>query len=101
MPGKVRRGCGLAWRPTRCSEAAPSVVALPNGSGDCGSASHLLRLFPEGKGELSGVGAKRDPPWLARFMKDPKALDPKAKMPAFKGTDEELEALVTYLASLK
>ena len=51
--------------------------------------------------ELSAEGAKRDAQWLKTFMKDPKALVPKAKMMAFKGGDEELEALVEYLGSLK
>ena len=51
--------------------------------------------------ELSEVGAKRDEPWLKTFMRDPKAMNPKSKMPPFRGTDEELEALVAYLASMK
>ncbi len=51
--------------------------------------------------DLTAVGAKRDATWLKAFLKDPKAANPKAKMLPFKGTDEELEALVTYLASLK
>ena len=38
---------------------------------------------------------------MKTFMKDPKVLVPKAKMMAFKGGDEELEALVEYLGSLK
>jgi mono/diheme cytochrome c family protein len=51
--------------------------------------------------ELSTVGAKRDAQWLRTYLKDPKAVNPKAKMMAFKGTDEELEALVAYMGSLK
>lgn len=51
--------------------------------------------------DLTAVGAKRDALWLRTFLKDPKAVNPKSKMLAFKGTDEELEALVAYLASLK
>lgn len=51
--------------------------------------------------DLSTVGAQRDAQWLKAFMKDPKAVNPKAKMMAFKGTEEELEALVAYLGSLK
>ena len=50
--------------------------------------------------ELSAEGTKRDAQWLKTFMRDPKAVNPKAKMPPFKGGDEELEALVAYLASL-
>lgn len=51
--------------------------------------------------DLSLVGAQRDAQWLKAFMKDPKAVNPKAKMMVFKGTEEELEALVAYLGSLK
>ena len=51
--------------------------------------------------ELSDVGAKRESQWLKTFMKDPRTVVPKAKMLPFKGNDEELEALVGYLGSLK
>lgn len=51
--------------------------------------------------ELSTVGANRDAQWLKTFLKDPKAVNPKSKMMAFNGTDEELEALVAYLTSLR
>jgi cytochrome c2 len=53
-------------------------------------------------GDLSNEGAKRDAQWLRTFFNNPKAMVPKAKMmPSFKGTEEELNALVAYLASLK
>ena len=52
-------------------------------------------------GDLSDVGDKRDAEWLTKYMKDPKSLIPEAKMPAFRGTDEELQNLVAYLTSLK
>ena len=52
-------------------------------------------------GDLSDVGGKRDAEWLTKYMKDPKSVIPEAKMPAFRGTDEELNALVAYLMSLK
>ena len=35
------------------------------------------------------------------FLKDPKSVIPDTKQPPFKGTDEQLEALVAYLMSLK
>jgi len=52
-------------------------------------------------GDLSDVGDKRDAEWLTKYMKDPKSLMPEAKMPAFKGTDDELQDLVAYMMSLK
>lgn len=51
--------------------------------------------------ELSGVGARKDADWIKAFLKDPKSVIPNTKQPPFKGTDEQLEALVTYLMSLK
>ncbi len=52
-------------------------------------------------GDLSDVGDKKDAEWLTSYMKDPKAVVPEAKMPAFKGSDEELQDLVAYLLTLK
>ncbi len=52
-------------------------------------------------GDLSNVGAKRNAKWLRSFMKNPKAVNPKVKMAPFKGSDDELKALVAYMASLK
>lgn len=52
-------------------------------------------------GDLSDIGDKKDAEWLTKYMKDPKSLMPEAKMPAFKGSDEELQDLVAYLMSLK
>lgn len=57
---------------------------------------------PMGRGpDLSTVGAQRNAQWLKAFLKDPKAVNAKSKMMAFKGAEEELEALVAYLGSLK
>lgn len=52
-------------------------------------------------GDLTGVGAKRDADWLKQFTRAPKSLLPNAKMPAFQGSQEELDAVVAYMVSLK
>src|SRR5690242_4923598 len=52
-------------------------------------------------GELGGVGARHDADWFKRFLMAPKSVVPTAKMPPFKGSSDELSALVTYLSSLK
>lgn len=62
-------------------------------------------------GDLSDVGNERDQKWLSDFLKDPKDFfkgDAKCKKLAkkkyrkrFKGSDEQYEVLVTYMASLK
>lgn len=61
--------------------------------------------------DLSDIGKKRDSESLTSFLKNPKTffkVTPDCKKTAkkkyrkrFKGTDEELEILVTYLLSLK
>lgn len=62
-------------------------------------------------GDLSNVGNQRDKQWITDFLKDPKpffedsaACKKEAKKKyrkRFKGSDEDFEVLVTYIASLK
>lgn len=52
-------------------------------------------------GDLSKVGASRDFDWLKQFTRAPKSVIPSAKMPAFQGSQEELDAVTAYMASLK
>lgn len=56
-----------------------------------------------GAGKKAGdlKASKMDKPTMVKFMKDPKGSNPKAAMPAFKGSDEELNALVDYVVSLR
>ena len=60
----------------------------------------------DGKGGKSGpdltlIGSKWDSTTLKTFMRDPRALVPQGKMPSFRGSEDELDALVAYMASLK
>ena len=53
-------------------------------------------------GSLDGVGSKRDADWLKRCIKNPKSLDPAAKMKAYPNiSDKDLDDLVAYLLTLK
>ena len=52
-------------------------------------------------GALDGVGAKHDEAWLRAYIQDPKSKMPGAKMPKVKLTDDELNAIITYMVSLK
>lgn len=45
--------------------------------------------------------SKMDKAAISKFMKDPKAVKPTAAMPAFKGSDAELAALVDYVLTLR
>lgn len=50
--------------------------------------------------DLSAVGAKRDALWFAKYLVNPKIVDPKNKMPAVKVKGQELDDLIAYLHSL-
>lgn len=52
-------------------------------------------------GPLDGVGSKRDAAWLKKYLQDPKASIPDAKMPKMKLTDQELEDLIAYMLTLQ
>lgn len=52
-------------------------------------------------GPLDGEGSKRDEAWLKAYIKDPKSKMPEAKMPKVNLADEELNAVTTYMLSLK
>ena len=52
-------------------------------------------------GALDDVGSKRDQAWLRDFLKDPKSKMPNAKMPKVSLSDEEFNAVVAYLLTLK
>jgi mono/diheme cytochrome c family protein len=52
-------------------------------------------------GPLDGVGTKRDADWLKKYLADPKAVIPDAKMPKMKLDDKQLDDLVAYMLTLK
>jgi|SRR4029434_3584366 mono/diheme cytochrome c family protein len=51
--------------------------------------------------DLSHIGAKYDRAYLTRWLKDPSAQKLTAHMPKITLTDAEVQALATYLASLR
>lgn len=61
----------------------------------------------EGKGgavgpDLSKIGGRRSKDWLAIQIKDPKSNNPDTKMPSYAQlSDDEIEAIATYLSELK
>lgn len=60
----------------------------------------------DGKGgklgpDLSGIGLTRSAAWLERYLPDPRAFNPKGKMPAQTVKGQDLKDLAAYLATLK
>ena len=92
--------------------AAPSRVAA---QGDAAKGKTLYDNAPtkcatchriDGKGgklapDLSNVGNRRDAAWLAKYLPDPKSINPKNVMPAVKMSDADMKSLIAYLLSLK
>lgn len=50
---------------------------------------------------LNNVGLRRDEKWLRKWIKNPQAIKPGTKMPAFEFTPEEYEEVIGYLAAMK
>lgn len=51
--------------------------------------------------DLSAIGKKRDAAWLAKYLPNPRFVDPANKMPAVAAKGKDLEDLIAYLVSLK
>ena len=63
---------------------------------------HILGKFGTPIGpELSQVGRKYEPAYLARWLRDPSLQRPSAHMPALELTDDDVKALAAYLGSLR
>ena len=51
--------------------------------------------------DLSQVGSKYAPDYLARWLRDPALQRPSAHMPALELTEDDVKALAAYLGSLR
>lgn len=51
--------------------------------------------------DLTHEARKRDKKWLDKWLKDPQAVKPGTFMPTYPLTDEEREAIIEYLSTLK
>lgn len=76
-----------------------------NAQADPGKALYQKKMCGacHGAGKKAGdlAASKLDKAAMTKFLKDPKASNPKAAMPPFKGSDEELGALIDYVMSLR
>jgi nitric oxide reductase subunit C len=52
-------------------------------------------------GALDDVGSKRDEAWLKAYTADPKSKKADSKMPKLNLSDEDLNAVVAYMLTLK
>ena len=51
--------------------------------------------------DLSAVGTKHTPDWITKFLLKKETLNDKKHLKKFKGSEEELQTLATWLGSLK
>jgi mono/diheme cytochrome c family protein len=63
---------------------------------------HMIGKFGTPIGpDLSHVGRKYPPDYLARWLRDPAQQRPAAHMPALELTEADVQALAAYLGSLR
>ena len=96
----------LAVSATACAQAqSPDVVVARgqaafknNGCYGC----HLIGKFGTPIGpDLSQVGRKYAPDYLARWLRDPATQRPNAHMPALELSEADVQALAAYLGTLR
>jgi cytochrome c553 len=94
----------LAATVTAWAQSADVVVARgqaafkDNGCYGC----HLIGKFGTPIGpDLSTVGRKYAPDYLARWLRDPAQQRPNAHMPALELSEADVQALATYLGTLR
>lgn len=81
--------------------AAPSTPPPPIFSQVC-IACHSMNGTGGAVGPaLDGIGDRRDPDYLKRWLKDPLAVKPDSKMPKLPLSDADIEALVAFLSNVK
>jgi mono/diheme cytochrome c family protein len=63
---------------------------------------HIIGKFGTPIGpELTHVGLRYQPAYLARWLRDPASQRPNAHMPALELTEADVQALAAYLGSLR
>ncbi|MBI4124572.1 MAG: cytochrome c [Deltaproteobacteria bacterium] len=79
-----------------------SLTARADGAGEALFKKKMC-FACHGAGKMGGdlATSKLDKAAMDKFLKDPKAANPKSAMPAFKGTEEERAALVDYVMGLR
>ncbi len=98
----IEAGCGKCHQ----EENVPEAPVLSSGRRllkdyNCAGCHKIGHLQPGYAPSLDGIGDKTSWSWLVRWLKDPKAFRPDTKMPDFKLSDDEAEALADFLMTFK
>ncbi len=97
-PTVAKRTPNPAPTPTDPKLARGKAVYDESGCATCHSIGGIGgRIGPS----LDDVGNKMKAETMKEILLDPKLLNPNTVMPPFEGSEEDLEALVAYLQSLK
>ena len=91
-------GPAVAQSPSKAVIERGEAAFKNNGCYGC----HLIGKFGTPIGpDLSQVGRKYPPEYLARWLRDPAQVRPNAHMPALELTEADVQALSVYLGSLR
>jgi mono/diheme cytochrome c family protein len=91
-------GAALAQSPPGPVVQRGEAAFKNNGCYGC----HLIGKFGTPIGpDLSQVGRKYRPEYLARWLRDPSLQRPSAHMPALELTEADVQALAAYLGTLR
>jgi cytochrome c2 len=97
----IRAGGSVDWS-DRPDHASPEPVTRPASFDRHCAGCHSL----EGRGgvggpALDGVGSRLTPDFIARWLRDPREIDPDSRMPQPVLTDAERAELESFLVGLK
>jgi cytochrome c553 len=102
----VIAGALLAAAVTACAQSQSQDVIVTRGQAAFKNngcyGCHLIGKFGTPIGpDLSTVGRKHTPDYLARWLRDPALQRPNAHMPALELSEADVRALAAYLGSLR
>ena len=102
--------CFAAFAPTPIPTASPALddgeEAFRKNCAECHGVK-VAKIEATAKNEkdrgpdLTGIGEKYQPQWIARYVKEEADNDGKSHKKKFKGSDEELQVLVDWLLEQK
>lgn len=94
-------GCGLL------SMTPPKGLTAEQGRGwgiytrRCAACHRIKGKGGGSASELTHIARRRDAAWLRKWIKDPKSVAPRVKMPPPNLSDSQIDDVVSYLTTLK